>query len=97
MTGTIEKLPLLVAKAIQSDNKGKGYFTTQEGLTDFLAVVLEVNQNVASQLAAEILKDRASQGYYYYETEVGRDGLEGGVVTLAERLEKIGYRNKPQV
>lgn len=56
----------LVAKAIQSDDKGLGFFTTEEGLTDFLVGTLRCNEADANQTARHMLnEDRRGNRYYY--------------------------------
>jgi hypothetical protein len=76
------KLRLQLAMAIQSDEKGKGYFTTEQQLSEFLSLVLKANKEEALHVAREILEDRDGSRYYYFEP--------GGPETLAGRLAAIG-------
>ncbi|SEA62903.1 hypothetical protein [Nitrosospira multiformis] len=82
-----DQLRIQVAKAILSDERGKGYFITEQGLTEFLSIVLEANQEEALTTAREILKDRNSEYRYYYDESSGSETLAGRLTEIGKKLE----------
>ena len=75
-----------VAKAIQSDDKGLGFFTTEQGLTDFLVSVLGAEEADAKRTAQHMLNDDRRGNRYYYLPE------GGGEETLAGLLKGIASK-----
>ena len=81
----LDSLSLQLAKAIQSDEQGRGYFTTEEGLVDLLTAALGTSKDDATRLARDILIDRKGARYYFYSSSTSGDFVESQKV-LAGRL-----------
>ena len=73
----------LVAKAIQSDDKGLGFFTTEQGLSDFLVAMLHCSEADANRTARHMLNEDRRGNRYYYLPEGGSEK------TLADLLKGI--------
>lgn len=69
-----------VAKAIQSDDKGLGFFTSEQGLTDFLVSMLGAEQANAKRTAQHMLNDDRRGNRYYYLPEGGSEDTLAGLL-----------------
>lgn len=75
-----------VAKAIQSDDKGLGFFTSEQGLTDFLVSVLGADVADAKRTAQHMLnEDRRGNRYYYLPEGGSEDTLAGLLKGIASK------------
>lgn len=72
-----------VAKAIQSDEQGKKFFTTEQGLVDFLVATLGADPAKAAETARHMIKDDLRGNRYYYLPE------GGGPQTLSDLLKNL--------
>ena len=64
-------LAIQVAKAIQSDEKGEKFFTTEQGLVDFLVATLHADRHKAAETAKHMLNDDIHGNRYYYLPQGG--------------------------